>query len=207
MDFLTSVRTVAVRIAGIAPVGQDHEAVGREIHQRVAVIAQQRMIEGVDEALALLGRGRAPRLAQHQPGGVFAVEIRQQHVGHQRIELRRDPWRTSRGSHRARPACASPNPRPAPAGRACSGRLSPPAPARPAPAACAPRAKARRGHNRPQGEREQRSDAQFGSLHLAFSMGAAGASAFVGAEPGRPALREIREQLDRSDSPARTPTA
>ena len=47
------------------------------------------MIEGVDEALALLGGRGAPGLAQHQPRRIFGVEIRQQHIGHQRIELRR----------------------------------------------------------------------------------------------------------------------
>src|ERR1700738_5100634 len=41
-------------IIGVALVRQYHEAIGREIDQRRAVIAQQRMIERVDEALALL---------------------------------------------------------------------------------------------------------------------------------------------------------
>ena len=69
--------------------GQHGHAVGGEIHQCGAVVAQQRVIERIDEALALLFAGRAPMLAQHQAGGVFAVEIRQQDGGDEVVELGR----------------------------------------------------------------------------------------------------------------------
>ncbi len=76
-----------LRIRRIAPVRQDDEFIGREVDQRLAIIAQQRVIESVDEALALLRGGAAPGLPQHEPGRVFAVEARHQHIGYQRIEL------------------------------------------------------------------------------------------------------------------------
>src|SRR5258707_1256900 len=45
------------------------------------------MIEGIDKALALLGRCRSPGLSQNQPRRILGVEIRQQHIPHQCVEL------------------------------------------------------------------------------------------------------------------------
>ena len=45
------------------------------------------MIKRIDETLALLGRRGAPGLPEHEPRCVLGIEVRQQHIGHQRIEL------------------------------------------------------------------------------------------------------------------------
>src|SRR5207248_2320271 len=49
-------------------VGIDLEALGREVHQGAAIVVEQRLIEGVDEALALLGSRGAPVPAEPQGG-------------------------------------------------------------------------------------------------------------------------------------------
>src|SRR6185436_2428144 len=59
--------------------GRQHlETIGREVDHGVAVGVQQRLVERVDETLALLGRGITPVLAEHQLRRVRRVEIRQQ---------------------------------------------------------------------------------------------------------------------------------
>jgi hypothetical protein len=45
------------------------------------------VVEGIDEVLALVGAGVAPVLTEHQPGGKFGVEVRQQIGADQLLDL------------------------------------------------------------------------------------------------------------------------
>src|ERR1700741_1676012 len=66
---------------------KDLQAVGSELDQRVAVVVDQRMVEGVDEALPLLGSRAAPELTEHDARRSLGVEVRHEVLVDQRGDL------------------------------------------------------------------------------------------------------------------------
>ena len=75
-------------LRGVALERQHLHAIAGEVHQRIAISGEQRTIERRDEAFALLGRGRAPVLAQHLLCSEVHVHMRQEHGIHNLVELR-----------------------------------------------------------------------------------------------------------------------
>src|SRR5262249_43933706 len=66
------------RLRRIDVAGKDLEAVGGEIGERRPVAGEQRGIEGIYEAVALLGGRGAPQLAEHEARRVFGIPMWQQ---------------------------------------------------------------------------------------------------------------------------------